>query len=303
VVNPFRRIELNLFEAFLLGIIQGLTEFIPVSSTAHLLIGQTIFNIPADGAMFSFLVIVQLGTLISLFAFYWKDLLNIILDLLRYIIAVLVCVIKYLVPTSEKKSDLAVTLKKSLTSNVILGIYILLATVPALLAGFLLKDAVEALFRQPLLQASIRLFAAAILLTLAEWLTKKNRPLDAMTWLDALFIGVMQIISVFPGASRSGTTISGGMFRGFDRPSAARFAFLMSVPVMLAAGGYEMLDVLRMPNLGEFLPLLAVGFVTAAVVGWFAIKWLIAYLGRRSLYIFAAYCTALGLITFFVHLA
>jgi len=153
---------------------------------------------------------------------------------------------------------------------------------------------VEALFKQPMLQASIRLFSAAILLTLAETLTKKNRNLNSMTWLDALIIGLFQIIAVFPGASRSGTTISGGMFRGFDRPSAARFAFLMSVPVLLAAGGYEMLDVLKMPNLGDFLPLLVVGFVTAAIVGWFAIKWLIDYLSKRSLYVFAIYCAVVG---------
>jgi undecaprenyl-diphosphatase len=163
-----------------------------------------------------------------------------------------------------------------------------------------LKDAVEVLFKEPMREASIRLFTAAVLLTLAEWLTKKNRTLHSMTWLDALLIGIVQIISVFPGASRSGTTISGGMFRGFDRPSAARFAFLMSVPVMLAAGGYEMLDVLQMPNLGEFLPLLAVGFITAAIVGWFAIKWLIEYLSKHSLYVFAAYCAVVGMIVFFL---
>jgi undecaprenyl-diphosphatase len=266
---------MTLLHAFLLGIVQGLTEFIPVSSTAHLLISQTIFKIPADDAMFSFLVIVQLGTLVSLFAFYWKDLLSIARATLD--------------PRGLK--DLG-----GLAPEAKLGWYIIIATIPALLAGYLLRDAVETLFSQPMLQASIRLFAAAILLTLAERLTKKSRTLDAMNWLDALFIGIMQIISVFPGASRSGTTISGGMFRGFDRPSAARFAFLMSVPVMLAAGGYEMLDVLQMPNFGEFLPLLAVGFATAAVVGWFAIKWLIAYLSKRSLYVFAIYCAITGLL-------
>ncbi len=264
---------MTLLHALLLGIIQGLTEFIPVSSTAHLLIGQQLLGIPADDAMFSFLVIVQLGTLISLFAFYWQDLLRIAkatLDIRR--------------STPERN----------------LGIYIIVATIPALIAGYLLKDAVEALFSQPMLQASIRLFSAAILLTLAELLTRKNRNLDSMTWLDALIVGLFQIIAVFPGASRSGTTISGGMFRGFDRPSAARFAFLMSVPVMLAAGGYEMLDVIRMPNLGEFLPLLAVGFVTAAIVGWFAIKWLIDYLSKHSLYVFALYCGVVGAIVFFL---
>jgi len=260
---------MNLFQSFLLGILQGLTEFIPVSSTAHLLIAQKLLGIPADDATFSFLVIVQLGTILSLFVFYWKDLL-----------AIAKATFDFRHSTPERN----------------LGFYLLLATIPALLAGYLLKDAVETLFKQPMLEASIRLLAAAVLLTLAEWLTKKNRALDSMTWLDALFIGVMQIIAVFPGASRSGTTIAGGMFRGFDRPSAARFAFLMSVPVMLAAGGYEMLDVIQMPNLGLFLPLLAVGFVTAAVVGWFAVRWLIEFLGKRSLYVFAAYCAVVGVV-------
>lgn len=262
---------MNLFQSFLLGILQGLTEFVPVSSTAHLLIAQKLLGIPADDATFSFLVIVQLGTILSLFVFYWKDLL-----------AIAKATFDFRHSTPERN----------------LGFYLLLATLPALLAGYLLKDAVEALFKQPMLQASIRLFTAAILLTLAEWLTKKDRQLDSMNWLDALFVGVMQIIAVFPGASRSGTTIAGGMFRGFDRPSAARFAFLMSVPVMLAAGAYEMLDVIQMPNLGAFLPLLAAGFAAAAVVGWFAVKWLIGYLGKHSLYVFAVYCVILGALTF-----
>lgn len=262
---------MTIIQAILLGIIQGLTEFIPVSSTAHLLLGQRLLGLPASDAMFSFLVIVQLGTLISVFAFYWQDLLSI------------------------AKATLNI---RRATPERNLGIYIIVATIPALLAGYLLKDAVEAIFRQPMLQASIRLFAAAVLLALAEWLTRKDRSLDSMTWLDALLIGAMQVIAIFPGASRSGTTISAGMFRGFDRPSAARFAFLMSAPILLAAGGYEMLDVLQMPDLGAFLPLLAVGFITAAIVGWFAIKWLIAYLSKHSLYVFAAYCAVLGTIVF-----
>jgi len=264
---------MTLLHAFLLGLIQGLTEFIPVSSTAHLLIGQQLLGIPADDAMFSFLVIVQLGTIVSLIFFYWKDLLGLVQAF-------------FAKPFSTQENKLAW--------------YIVIATIPALIVGYLLKDLVETLFKQPLLEASIRLFSAAILLTLAELLTKKTRSLDSMTWLDALTVGLFQIIAVFPGASRSGSTISGGMFRGFDRPAAARFAFLMSVPVMLAAGGYQSLDVIKMPNLGQFLPLLAVGFVTAAIVGWFAIKWLIDYLSIHSLYVFAAYCAVVGTIVFFL---
>jgi undecaprenyl-diphosphatase len=258
---------MTILHALILGIIQGLTEFIPVSSTAHLLIAQKLLNIPADDGMFSFLVVVQLGTIVSLFIFYWKDLLSIAratLDFRR--------------PTPERN----------------LGLYIIIATIPALLAGYLLKDKVEALFKTPLLEAAIRLFSAAVLLTLAEYFGKRSRKLEAMTWIDALVIGMFQVISVFPGASRSGTTISGGMLRGLDRPSAARFAFLMSVPVMLAAGGYQMLDVIQMPNLAEFLPLVAVGFVAALAVGLYAIKWLIGYLGKHSLYVFSAYCAVVG---------
>ena len=125
---------MTLFESFLLGIIQGLTEFIPISSTGHLLIVQHLLGIPASDEMFSFLVVVQLGTLISLFAFYWKELLAIVKAVFRFRHA-----------TPERN----------------LGVYILIATIPALVVGFLLNDLVERLFRQPMLQASIRLFTAA----------------------------------------------------------------------------------------------------------------------------------------------
>jgi len=259
---------MTIFQSILLGLIQGLTEFIPVSSTAHLLIGQALLGIPASDAMFSFLVIVQLGTVVSLIVFFAKDLVKIVKAFFAR-------------PFSSEDNKLAW--------------FIIIATIPALIAGYLLKDAVEALFRTPLLEACIRLFAAAILLTLAEWFSKKSRDLETMTWLDALIVGLFQVISVFPGASRSGTTISAGMFRGFNRTAAARFAFLMSVPVMLAAGGYEMLDVIKLPDLSSFLPVLAVGFIVAAIVGWLAIKWLLNFLGKHSLYIFAGYCAFVGL--------
>jgi undecaprenyl-diphosphatase len=263
---------MTILQSLLLGIIQGLTEFIPVSSTAHLLIGQEILGIQAGEMMFSFLVIVQLGTVISLIIFFWQDIWKITLATFRSVPSLF-----------RKKADLV-------SSDARLGWYIIVATLPALLAGNLLKDAIETLFKMPLVEAAIRLGTAAILLTLAEWLGKKIRALNGMTWLDALIIGIFQVIAVFPGASRSGTTISAGMLRGFDRKAAARFAFLMSIPVMLAAGGYEMLDVFKMSGLADFLPVLLAGFITAAVVGWLAIKWLLNYLGRHSLYVFAIYC-------------
>jgi undecaprenyl-diphosphatase len=258
---------MTIFQSFILGIIQGLTEFIPISSTAHLLIWQQIFGLPASDAMFSFLVIVQLGTILSLVVYFWKDLLKLVKAF-------------FAKPFSTPENKL--------------GWYIIIATIPALVFGYLLKSAVEALFKTPLLEAAIRLFITAVVLALAEWLGKHERILEKMTWLDALLVGIAQVIAIFPGASRSGTTISAGMARGLDRPSAARFAFLMSVPVMLAAGGYQSLDLLKMSGVGSFLPMLLVGFVVAAFVGWLAVKWMMGYLIRHSLFIFAAYCAIIG---------
>ncbi len=262
---------MNIFQAFILGIIQGLTEFIPVSSTAHLLIGQEILGIPSSDAMFAFLVLVQWGTLVSLFIYFWQDLLG----LLKAFFAK---------PFSSDENRMAW--------------YIIIATIPALLVGYLLKDALEQLFSTPLLAASVRLFAAVALLSLAEWLGKRSHSTEEMTWLDALIVGLFQVFAVFPGASRSGSTIAGGMLRGFTREAAARFAFLMSIPVMLAAGVYESLDLFQMPGLADFLPVLLAGFITAAFVGWLAVKWLMAYLNKNSLYSFAIYCALLGIVVF-----
>ncbi len=267
---------MTLLHALLLGIIQGLTEFIPVSSTAHLLIGQKLLGIPADEKAFSFNVIIQLGTVFALLAFFWKDIWHII-----------------------RAFFLGIWHRKPFeTHDSLLGWLVIVATIPALVVGFLMKDVIETMFTDPLTQAGIRLIMSAILLGLVERFGRRTRKLESATWLDALAVGLFQVLALFPGASRSGTTIAGGMVRGLDRPSAARFAFLMSVPVMLAAGGYEMLDVIKMPDLGSFLPLLAAGFVSAAIVGWFAIKWLMDYLGKHSLYAFAAYCAVAGSVIF-----
>jgi undecaprenyl-diphosphatase len=261
--------KMNIFQSVILGIIQGLTEFIPVSSTAHLLILQKILGIPASDAMFSYLIIVQLGTMLSLVVFFWKDLVNLVKAF-------------FAKPFSTPENSL--------------GWYIIIATIPALIFGYLLKSTVETLFKTPLVEACIRLLITAVVLTLAEWLGKRNRSLRKMKWLDAVLIGIAQVIAIFPGASRSGTTIGAGMARGFDRTAAARFAFLMSVPVMLAAGGYQSLDLFKMTGLSSFLPALAVGFVVAALIGWLAVRWLLGYLSKNSLYIFAIYCGIAGAI-------
>ncbi len=267
---------MTLWQGILLGVVQGLTEFLPVSSTAHLLIAQHALGIPSGDAMFSFAVLVQLGTLLAVLIFYWQDFWAMGAALLGWLRFRL-----------DGRTDYDRAAAR-------LGGYLLLGTMPALAAGYWLKDVVEALFARPLLEASIRLLAAATLLFLAERLGRRARHLDAMTAADAFIVGLFQVLAVFPGASRSGSTIAGGMLRGFDRPAAARFAFLLSVPVMLAAGAYQTLDLLRLPNLAAFLPVLTTGFLTAAAVGWLAIRWLLHYLSSHSLTAFSAYCAALG---------
>lgn len=270
---------MNLLQAVVLGIIQGLTEFLPVSSTAHLLIAQRLFDLPADDAAFAFTVLVQLGTLVALAVFYWKDLVEMTGGVLKSIF----------------------NRKAQGEPGSRLGWYVILATIPALAAGYLLRDYVEMLFREPLLEAGIRLILTTFLLVGAEYIGRERRPLSDMKWLDALVVGLFQVLSVFPGASRSGSTITGGMLRNFDRPSAARFAFLISAPVMLVAGAYQTLDVLQLPGLAAFIPLIAAGFIAAAVVGWLAIKWLVDYLKNHSLYLFAAYTAVIGTVCLVLH--
>jgi undecaprenyl-diphosphatase len=266
----------SLVQVLVLGVIEGLTEFIPVSSTAQLLVGQSVLRIPPSQVMTAFLVIVQLGPLLALFAYFFEDLWSMIVETLRHLGGV--------------------ARFRTLPANARMGWYIIIGSVPALAVGFVLRNAVESLFRAPLVEAATRMYTAALLMALAEMFSKRSRDLNAMNRLDALVIGLFQVLAVFPGASRSGSTISGGMLRNFDRPTAARFAFLLSAPVMLAAGGYETYKVAHMPGLGALLPGFALGFVVAAIVGWLSIRWLLAYLNRHSLYVFAGYCAIVATI-------
>ncbi|HUE99923.1 MAG TPA: undecaprenyl-diphosphatase UppP [Anaerolineales bacterium] len=265
---------MTFLHAFLLGIIQGLTEFIPVSSTAHLLIGQALLGIPSNGRIFSFNVIIQLGTVLALLLFFWKDLWSIL-----------------------RAFFLGIWHRKPFeTYGSRVGWLVIVATIPALVVGFLLKDVMDSLFSNPILIAGVRLLVSATLMSLVEYFGSHDRKLESISWTDAVVIGFFQILAIFPGASRSGSTIAGGIVRGFDRPSAARMAFLMSAPILTAAGMYESVKVILMPGTTEFLPYLVVGFITAGVVGWLSIKWLMRFLQDHSIYLFAGYCAIVGFV-------
>ena len=269
---------MTLLQSMLLGIIQGLTEFLPISSSAHLVITPYIlgWQIPVQEA-FIFDVLVQLGTLLAVIVYFRKDLSNIIIGVINGLI--------HKHPLAEPSSRL--------------GWMLVLASIPAVLAGLLFKDPVERVFGSPI-ATGVLLFGTAALLVIAELVGKRIRQIETISWMDTLIIGLFQAISLLPGISRSGSTISGGMIRNLERPAAARFSFLMSVPVMLGAGTLAIVDLIQLPSFSGQLPTLIAGFITSAIVGYFAIRWLLAYLVTRRLYPFAIYCVVLSIIVLLI---
>jgi undecaprenyl-diphosphatase len=269
---------MSFLQAILLGIVQGLTEFLPISSSGHLVLIPHLlgWEIPAQDA-FIFDVLVQVATLIAVFAYFWSDIVAItrvtLQDLIRK------------QPAAHPESRLAWLL--------------LLATIPASLIGLLFNSAVEQAFSSPAI-ISIFLLVTAALLVAAERIGKRSRLLENIHWIDAVWMGIFQVLALFPGVSRSGATITGGMLRDLDRPSAARFSFLMSIPIMLAAGLFAVIELFKIPHFAELLPTFSVGFVVAAVVGYLSIRWLLKFLSQRSLYPFAIYCVGFSLLNLIV---
>ena len=270
---------MTIIQAILLGIIQGLTEFLPISSSGHLVILPFFLNwqLP-EKEMFIFNVLVQIGTLVAVIFYFRKDLADIIKGFISQLLA---------------GTPFA-------THDARMGWLLIAATIPAGLAGIFLQDIVEEAFSSPLL-AGIALLITAALMFLAERLSMKIGDTQDITLVDAVIMGLMQSLALFPGISRSGSTISGGLLRHLRREAAGKFSFLMSIPIMLAAGGlstYQM--VTEVPNLAEFLPVMAIGFLTAMIVGYLAIRWLLRFLVNHSLVYFSIYCSLLGAATILV---
>jgi undecaprenyl-diphosphatase len=265
----------NIIQAIILGIVQGVTEYIPVSSSAHLVLVPWLLQWPDPP--FTFDVLVQWGTLVGVLVYFWRDLWGIV----RGVIVGLV---------HRKPLE---------TFEARLGWYIVLATIPAVIFGLLFKDMFEAAFSDPKAVA-IFLVATAAMLAAAEYFGKRARELTGIGWLDALIIGLWQVVSLLPGISRSGATITGGVLRGLDRRSAARFSFLMSVPALLGAGVIAIKDLLSANELAAQLPVLLVGSAMAAITGYLCIRWLLGYLQRGKLYVFAVYCAAAGIACFLI---
>jgi undecaprenyl-diphosphatase len=264
---------MTLFQSFLLGIVQGLTEFLPVSSTAHLILVPWLFGWAFDeDVTFVFDVLLQWGTLAAVVIYFWKDLWAIARAVLTGVIQ------RRLFDAPEAQ----------------LGWLIVVATVPAVIIGLLFKDFFESLHHEPKIVAGI-LLGAAVLIFGSEQLGKRTRTLEALTWLDALIIGSTQALALLPGVSRSAATICGGLARNLERPAAARFSFLMSIPVMLGAGVLALADLLDRPNFTAYLPPLMVGMAAAAIVGFLSIHWLLGFLAKRPMHVFGWYRVGAGL--------
>ncbi len=258
---------MTLFQAFVLGIVQGLTEFLPVSSSGHLFLVRYLLEWPEPGLAFD--VALHIGTLIAVLWYFQREWIALTAAAMRL-------VRQRSAKTAEERRV----------------IFLVVATIPAAIGGALLADYAETIFRHPRITA-IALIVLGLLLWIVDRLAPRLRGLDTMTWREALIIGVAQMIALVPGVSRSGATMTAGRALGFDRQSAAVFSFLMSMPIILAALLKETPEAV---SSGEPLGPILVGILASLVSGWVAIAVLLRFLSTHSYGVFAVYRVALGLL-------
>lgn len=265
--------------AVLMGLIQGVAEFLPISSSGHLALFQAFFgmeNVEETHMFFS--VLLHLGTLVSICVFYWRDILELIREFFLGIAALF------------RPDGGAPSAARRLVLLIIIG------TLPLFVMVFL-KDYINALFVNSI-PVSLMLLVTGTLLFFSDRLAKGRKTAKSATLADALVVGCAQAVAVIPGISRSGATISAGMMRGFDRGFAVRYSFLLSLPAVLGAGVLELKDALEMPNFAEVvmpqLPQYLVGVAVAAVVGYFAIRLVKSLADKGKFGLFAYYCWVMG---------
>ena len=259
---------MSLWQAILLGILQGATEFLPVSSSGHLVIIPHVLGWPAPGLTLD--TILHLGTLVAVVAYFWSDLWTLARAAWRSL---------RLRMLDEPEARLA--------WGVVVG------TIPAAVIGFLLQDYFEQLFGMPR-AAAIFLLVTAALLIASDYLGKRRLPLSAISWWHALLIGLAQALAIAPGLSRSGSTIAAGLLLGYRREDATRFSFLLAVPIVLGSGVYQLLKVARAGLGGIDFLVMGGGFLAAAITGYMSIAGLLMLVRRRSLWPFAVYCVGLA---------
>jgi undecaprenyl-diphosphatase len=264
--------DISLLQAGLYGVVQGLTEFLPISSTAHLRILQAWINPDVSQKGFTaFTAVIQLGTMAAVVLFFWRELLHVTVAWLRGLV------------DRNVRGSLEYRM----------GWYLILATIPVGVFGLIFSDQIESGARNLWLIASA-LIVLALVLLLAERLGSQKRTEEDITTRDALVVGTAQSLALIPGVSRSGATITAGLFQGLDRVTAARFSFLLSVPAVVASGLFEARRIGEpgAPGMG----VTAVATLISFGVGLASIAWLLRYVSRHSTMVFIGYRIALGVL-------
>ncbi|HEY7751708.1 MAG TPA: undecaprenyl-diphosphatase UppP, partial [Ignavibacteriaceae bacterium] len=272
---------MNILDAIILGIIQGLTEFLPISSTGHLTLAGKLLNLVSEENpehWTAFIAIIQLGTLLAVFVYFWKDLISITKDFI---------VNNFIKPVGYSKQNL----------NSKLGWLIIIGTIPVVVSGLLFKDIIEGALTKNLYLIASSLIGLAVILAIAEKTAKFKKDVANVTIADSLIIGFAQAISLIPGSSRSGTTITAGLFCGLNREAAARFSFLLSIPAILASGVLQLYEALKFVDQTMIVNLIAATAVSA-ISGYLAIDFLLKYLKKHSTFVFIYYRIGLGILIF-----
>ena len=259
---------MDIIQAIILGLVQGASEFVPISSSGHLVLVPWLLGWPQPSLVFD--TVVHWGTLVAVLAYFWHD---------------------FVVLASAWGRSLA---SRSLGEpEARIAWLIIVGTVPAALMGYVGEDFFESLFAAPAWVAGL-LLVTGLILALSEWLGKRRKEPCQLTFSDSLIIGIAQGCAIAPGISRSGATIAAGLFRGLKREAAARYSFLLATPIIFGAGLLKLLDLFKTENVAAHLPPLVLGFLTAVLSGYLCIRFLLSYLQRGRLYAFAIYCWMAG---------
>lgn len=269
---------MNIIEAIVLGIIQGLSEFLPISSTGHLTVAGKLMHLVSPAApekWTSFIAVIQLGTLISILIYFRKDIFNIISSFL-----------------SENLKERKNFSGQSLSSK--LGWFIIIGTIPVVVLGLSFKNIIEGTLTKNLYVIAGSLIGLAIILAIAEMTAKFKKEIKDITMKDAIIIGIAQAFALIPGSSRSGTTITGGLFVGLDRESAARFSFLLSIPAVFLSGLFELYEALKFIDPSLIVNMI-ISTVVSGIFGYLAIDFLLRYLRKNTTFLFIYYRIALGI--------
>lgn len=277
---------MNLIQAIILGIVQGLTEFIPISSSGHLILAEKAMGVDATltpEQITAFIAVIQLGTLLAVLIYFFRDIVDITVGFISGNLRLL-----------KKDSYSAAELAEA-GNQARLGWLIIIGSIPIATIGLAAKKIIEGSLTKNLFVISISLIVWGALLFIAELVGKRVRAMEDLNWQDALFVGIAQVFALIPGSSRSGTTICAALFAGIKRDVAARFSFLVSIPVIGASGLLELKEAIHHIN-GIGAVNLLVSTIVSAIVGYLSIAFLLHYLRKNSTHLFIAYRVLAGVV-------